>query len=119
MAALMQRACAGPGAPGAHLQVALADAASFAAVPHAAGLTLAGGLLGGALPGYAVHPCRDGLVAIAALEPHFATRLAVIAGGPSHRAIARWCKAHSVAELQALTLAHDLPLEAWSVGDPS
>ncbi|MHB1691364.1 MAG: CoA transferase, partial [Thiomonas sp.] len=107
---------AAPGVPGAHLQVALADAASFAALPHGAGLTLAGGLLGGALPGYAVHPCRDGLVALAALEPHFAAQLATVAGGPSHAAIARWCKAHTVAELHALALEHDLPLEAWGVG---
>ena len=115
--ALMQRALAGPGIPGAHLQVALADAARFAALPRRAGLTQAASLLGGALPGYAVHPCRDGLVAIAALEPHFAESLASIAGGPSRRAITRWCKAHTVTELQALALQYDLPLEAWGV-DP-
>ncbi len=113
MGALMHAA---PGVPGMHLQVALADAASFAALPHSAGLTLAGALLGGALPGYAVHPCRDGLVALAALEPHFAAQLAAVAGGPSHAATARWCKAHTVAELHALAAEHDLPLEAWSVG---
>ncbi|MBW4047991.1 MAG: CoA transferase [Proteobacteria bacterium] len=98
---------------GVRLQVALADAAAYAAVPRHAGLTSPGGLLGGALPNYAVYACRDGLVAIAALEPHFAAALAEAAGGSTHKAIARWCKAHNASELQAVAMARDLPLDAW------
>lgn len=38
-------------------------------------VTTADGILGGALPGYAVYEASDGRVAVAALEPHFARRL--------------------------------------------
>ena len=110
MGAIMQARASGCGV---HLQVALSDAAGFAALPRDAGLAGAGTLLGGSLPGYAVYPCRDGLVAVAALEPHFAESLARIAGGASRTAIARWCRAHGAAELEALAEEHDFPLRAW------
>ena len=110
MGAVMQARASGCGA---HLQVALSDAARFAALPRDTGLTETGALLGGGLPGYAVYPCRDGLVAVAALEPHFAEALARIAGGASRAALARWCKMHGAAELEALAAEHDLPLQAW------
>ena len=98
---------------GARVQVALADAAAYAAVPRLAGLTSPGGILGGALPNYGVYACGDGLVAIAALEPHFAAALADAAGGSTRKAIARWCRAHNASELQAIATAWDLPLHAW------
>ena len=110
MGAIMQARASGCGV---HLQVALSDTAGFAALPRDAGLAGAGTLLGGSLPGYAVYPCRDGLVAVAALEPHFAESLARIAGGASRTAIARWCRAHGAAELEALAEEHDFPLRAW------
>ena len=99
---------------GVRLQVALADAAAYAAVPRQVGLTSPGGMLGGALPNYAVYACRDGLVAIAALEPHFAAALAEAAGGSTRKAIARWCRAHKASELQTIATARDLPLDAWA-----
>lgn len=111
MGAVMQTRAHGRGT---HLQVALSDAACFAALPRAVGLTEAGALLGGGLPGYAVYPCRDGLVAVAALEPHFAQALAKVAGGASRAAIRRWCKAHLAQELEAMAANHDLPLRAWA-----
>jgi crotonobetainyl-CoA:carnitine CoA-transferase CaiB-like acyl-CoA transferase len=110
MGAVMQARASGCGV---HLQVALSDAAGFAALPRDVGLAGAGALLGGGLPGYAVYPCRDGLVALAALEPHFAESLAQIAGGASRAAIARWCRTHGAAQLEALAAEHDLPLRAW------
>ncbi|CUA99005.1 CoA transferase [Thiomonas bhubaneswarensis] len=111
LAALLQAKLQGQGA---QLDIALSDAAGFAAVPRALGMTVAGELLGGALPEYGVYVCADGLVAIAALEPHFQRALAQVAQGTTRRSIARWCKAHSAAQLNALTRQHDLPLWAWT-----
>lgn len=99
---------------GVMLDVALSDAAGFAAVPRALGMTAVGSLLGGALPEYGVYACADGLVALAALEPHFQRALEQAAGGRSRRHISRWCKAHTAAELTTLAAQHDLPLWAWT-----
>lgn len=98
----------------ARLDIALSDAAGFAAVPRALGMTAPGQLLGGALPEYGVYPCADGLVAIAALEAHFQRALAQVAQGMTHRAITRWCKTQTAAQLTALAQQHDLPLWAWT-----
>ena len=110
MGALLQARAQGRGVL---LDVALSDAAGFAAVPRALGMTAPGSLLGGALPEYGVYPCGDGLVAIAALEPHFRQALTEVAQGGSQRQIARWCKAHGAEQLTALAQQHDLPLCAW------
>ncbi|MGC8807526.1 MAG: CoA transferase [Thiomonas sp.] len=99
---------------GVWLEVALSDAAGFAAVPRALGMTAPGSLLGGALPEYAVYRCADGLVAIAALEPHFRQALFAVAQGGTRRHLSRWCKAHTAADLTALAGQHDLPLWAWT-----
>ncbi len=113
LGALLQASRVGRGVA---LQVALADAAAFAAVPRSAGLTAPGELLAGALPGYAVYRCRDGLVALAALEPHFATALQQQAGALTGRALRAWCAARDTAALHALARRHDLPLWAWKTG---
>lgn len=55
--------------------VSLHECARDLAEPLAAGLTSAGGLLGGGYPLYGFYQTNDGWVAIAALEPHFAERL--------------------------------------------
>jgi alpha-methylacyl-CoA racemase len=54
----------------------LADAAAFLAQPRVNGLTRPGALLGGGYPGYNLYAAKDGWIAVAALEPRFATRLA-------------------------------------------
>jgi crotonobetainyl-CoA:carnitine CoA-transferase CaiB-like acyl-CoA transferase len=56
--------------------VALEDAAAALAQPLREGLTARGALLGGGSAGYNVYATRDGWIAVAALEPHFARRLA-------------------------------------------
>lgn len=111
LAALLQRNASGAGVA---LEVALADAAAFAAAPRHCGLTAPGALLGGQLPGYAVYRCADGLVALAALEPHFDAALRAVVGGASRARLTRWCRAHTAAELRALADVHDLPLAAWA-----
>ena len=65
---------------GVYLEVALSDAAAYLALPRRWGLTQTSGSVGGAHAGYRVYPCRDGRVAVAALEPHFAAALCEAAG---------------------------------------
>ncbi len=101
------------------LAIGLADALAQAAAPRRWGLTTPGGLLGGCHAGYGVYPCRDGRVAVAALEPKFADALAACAGLPApvrwlapatQTQLAAWLAARSSAELRQLAAAHDLPL---------
>lgn len=65
---------------GAHMQVALEDAAQALSGPLRHGLTREGGILGGAHPGYKVYRVRDGWIALAALEPHFLARVVAALG---------------------------------------
>lgn len=73
LALLVRRGVTGAGG---HELVGLKQAAESMATPLRHGLTAPGGLLGGALPQYGIYPAEDGLVAVAALEPHFLRRLA-------------------------------------------
>lgn len=102
-------------------EVALADAAQWLAWPRTWGLTGPGDLLGGRHAGYRVYACRDGRVAVAALEPHFAARLCQQAGvalaAPTdmllpavQAAIGAWLATRSRRQLARLALQHDLPL---------
>jgi crotonobetainyl-CoA:carnitine CoA-transferase CaiB-like acyl-CoA transferase len=55
--------------------ISLYDCAEELRAPLEAGLTKPGGVLGGGSPFYGLYETRDGWIAIAALEPHFAQRL--------------------------------------------
>lgn len=115
---------AGSGDPhpeGVYLEVALSDAAAYLGLPRRWGLTQPSGAVGGAHAGYRVYPCRDGRVAVAALEPHFAARLCEAAGAPAsdtramfrqetHEAIAAFFASRTRAELDALAVEKDLPI---------
>jgi alpha-methylacyl-CoA racemase len=115
---------AGGGDPhpeGVFLEVALSDAAGYIALPRRWGLTQPTGSVGGAHAGYQVYPCRDGRVAVAALEPHFARALCEAAGvaasdtkamlAPATRAaVAQFLAGRTCAELDALAAQRDLPL---------
>jgi crotonobetainyl-CoA:carnitine CoA-transferase CaiB-like acyl-CoA transferase len=124
---------AGTGDPhpeGLYLEVALADAAQWLALPRRWGLTQRTGAVGGAHAGYRVYACRDGRVAVAALEPHFAARLCELAGvggsdtatlaaPATHQAIAAFFAARTRAELDALAVQQDLPLHTMEAAqDP-
>ena len=104
-------------------EVALEDAAAYLALPRYWGLTLARGSVGGAHAGYAVYACIKGRVAVAALEPHFAARLAEVAGIkaakpgqdlmmlPSTRVkLSEFFAGLTRKQIDALATAHDLPL---------
>ena len=115
---------AGSGEPpsrGVFIEVALSDAAAWSALPRQWGMTLPSGPVGGAHAGYRVYPCKDGRVAVAALEPHFAAALCQVAGVPvsdmramfalaTHSAIAAFLQAQTRSELDLLAAKHDIPL---------
>ena len=106
--------------------VGLSQAAQYLGLPKQWGLTTPDGLIGGAHALYQIFSCKDGKVAIAALEPHFASRFADLLGyQPTHpldvlspvlrkNALA-FMKRHSCRELTALAKAHDLPMHVMPV----
>ncbi len=106
---------------GVFIEVALADAAGYLALPRQWGLTQPTGAVGGAHAGYRVYPCKDGRVAVAALEPHFAAALCQAAGieapdgrtmvqPATHAAIAAFFQGRTRAELARLAVDQDIPL---------
>ena len=106
---------------GRYFEVALSEAAGYLALPRRWGLTQPSGAVGGAHAGYRVYPCKDGRVAVAALEPHFAAALCKAAGlevsnlqgmlEPGTRdAIARFLATKSRDELDRLAAEKDIPL---------
>jgi len=85
------------------------------------GLTQPRGMVGGAHAGYRVYACRNGRVAVAALEPHFAARLCQVAGLPEgtwqqmtrpavKKQLDAFFSQHTRRQLDALAQQHDIPL---------
>jgi alpha-methylacyl-CoA racemase len=123
---------AGGGDPhpeGLYLEVALSAAAGYLALPRRWGLTQPSGSVGGAHAGYRVYPCKDGRVAVAALEPHFAAALCAAAGvegsdlrtlfAPATRAaIAAFFASRTRSELDRLAVERDLPLHTLEHESP-
>ncbi|MCU0761550.1 MAG: CoA transferase [Hydrogenophaga sp.] len=106
---------------GSFQEVALSDAAHWLALPRTWGLTQPKGAVGGAHAGYRVYPCKDGRVAVAALEPHFALALCKVAGIPAadlramflpqtHTTIAQFFASQTRKQLDKLSVAQDIPL---------
>jgi crotonobetainyl-CoA:carnitine CoA-transferase CaiB-like acyl-CoA transferase len=107
---------------GVYIEVALSEAARWLAVPRRWGFTQPGGTVGGAHAGYRIYACKDGRVAVAALEPHFAATLCEIAGvggkvspdtmleAATHEAVAAFFASKTRAELDALARERDVPL---------
>jgi alpha-methylacyl-CoA racemase len=120
--AVLQAALAGTAkGRGVRLEVALSEAAAYLALPRSWGLTAARGAVGGAHAGYRVYPCKDGRVAVAALEPHFAAALCAAAGvaaadpramfaPATHAAIAQFLRNCTRRQLDRLAAEHDIPL---------
>jgi crotonobetainyl-CoA:carnitine CoA-transferase CaiB-like acyl-CoA transferase len=94
--------------------VSLRECARDLAEPLRAGLTSPGGLLGGGYPLYGFYQARDGWVAIAALEPHFAERLLSELGlKKADRAeLDRIFSQRSAGEWERWAAERDLPLVA-------
>ncbi len=115
-AVLMQRM-----GKGRYIEVALSEAAAYLALPRVWGLTQAGAAVGGGHAGYRVYECKDGRVAVAALEPHFAAALCAAAqikyqniltmlSPQTQQLIARYMKRMMREELEALATEKDIPL---------
>ncbi len=116
--AVLQRTRSGKGV---YLEVALAGAAEYLGLPRNWGLTSPGKSLAGAHAGYRIYPCKDGRVAVAALEPHFAAALCKAAGveaidrnsmtaPATHAAIAKLFAGQTCRQLTALGTAQDIPM---------
>ena len=107
---------------GSRHEVALADAAAWLALPRQLRMTTPDGAVGGAHAGYRVYACKNGRVAVAALEPHFAISLCAAAGvtlahpvkdlfkPATHQAIAAFLASKTRQQLDKLAAAHDIPL---------
>ncbi len=119
-AVLLQRGAAGR-APGVLFEVALSEAARYLALPRHWGLTRPEGWVGGAHAGYQVYACKDGRVALAALEPHFAAALCNAAGvaasdartllcATTHQRIADFLLTQTREQLDTLARVKDIPL---------
>ena len=115
---------------GVFIEVALADSAAYLALPRTWGLTRPpgangthdlGGSVGGGHAGYRVYRCKDGRVAVAALEPHFAQALCLAAGvvhanmatmfaPATHAGIADYFAKQTRRQLDTLAVDKDIPL---------
>jgi crotonobetainyl-CoA:carnitine CoA-transferase CaiB-like acyl-CoA transferase len=96
-----------------YAEVALADAAETFALPWAHGLTVPGGILGGGFPFYGLYEADGGWIAVAALEPHFQTRLVAELGvEPTHDAFAVAFAERTPGEWEFWAQEHDLPIAA-------
>ncbi|MFT6697289.1 MAG: alpha-methylacyl-CoA racemase, partial [Polaromonas sp.] len=124
-AVLAQRNSGGGEGKGIRLEIALSSAAQYLALPRHWGLTQPSGFVGGAHAGYQVYACKDGRVAVAALEPHFAAALCAAAGLPAsdvaslqtpatRDAITRFLKKQTRQQLDVLAASKDIPLHTMA-----
>jgi crotonobetainyl-CoA:carnitine CoA-transferase CaiB-like acyl-CoA transferase len=92
----------------------LADAAEWLARPLTEGLTAPGALLGGGYAGYNVYAAKEGWIAVAALEPHFAQSLGDALGVvplDTQRLATRFAE-ETAEHWEAWARARDLPIAA-------
>lgn len=110
------------------VDIGLAQAAQWTALPRQWQMTTSQGDVGGAHAGYGMYRCTDGWVALAALEPHFAQRLCVVVGLPSvdgsiehmrkhatHQAFKSFFARHTCNELAAMAGQSGIPLHLTPV----
>lgn len=94
--------------------VSLYDAMRDFARPLTAGLTAAGGSLGGAFPFYGVYKTSDGWIAVAALEPGFIQRMAkeLNLAANTHAELEKIFRTRSAVEWEQWAKERDLPIAA-------
>lgn len=92
--------------------VALSEAAQRFAVTLQEKVTMPGALLGGGLPTYQLYATQNGYIALAALEPHFHTRLleALQVDTTSHAALATFFQGMSNETCLSWAETHEIPL---------
>ena len=120
--AMLMRQSSGRGnGRGVFQEIALSDAANYLALPRTWGLTTPDGDVGGAHAGYKIYPCKNGRVAVAALEPHFAKRLCLAVGLEendmqsmhtlkTHKAFTKFFASQTRQQLDRLAISKDIPL---------
>lgn len=105
------------------VDIGLAQAAQWLALPRHWQMTTPQGDVGGAHAGYRMYRCADGWVAVAALEPHFAQRLCQAAGAGDgsgsiaamrtpdvHAAIASFMQGQTCSQISLMASQSDIPL---------
>lgn len=94
--------------------VSLYEAMRDVAGPLTAGLTVAGGVLGGGLPFYGIYESSDGWIAIAALEPAFRQQLKteLRLDSVTHAALEHIFRSRPAAEWERWAKERDLPIVA-------
>lgn len=98
--------------PGAWLDIGMVQSLDSLLAPLRHGLTAPGGPLGGGAANYRVYDAKSGRVAVAALEPHFESRLYAQLGLPVGTDLSSRLRERSAAEWEAWARDHDLPLVA-------
>lgn len=98
--------------PGSTMDIGLVETLDplLASLRH--GLTLPNGILGGGAGRYRVYEAKAGRVAVAALEPHFATRLYRELNLPLDSDLSACMRGRTAGEWEAWGLEFDLPLAA-------
>jgi crotonobetainyl-CoA:carnitine CoA-transferase CaiB-like acyl-CoA transferase len=96
--------------PGAQAVVGLYDALAPLVAPLAHGLTRPGGRLGGGLNAYGQYDTKEGRIAIAALEPHFRSRLYAALGVEPDADLAPTFKSRTAVDWESWAVSLDLPL---------
>ena len=96
--------------PPCNAVVGLKDAVNIAALPRIFGLTRPGGVLGGGLAAYGVYETRTGRVAIAALEPHFRSRLYKALGLADGDDLTAVMRTRTARDWERWAARHDLPV---------
>ena len=99
-------------APGSHRVIGLANVIHDITAPLRHGLTSSGGPLGGGNPAYGLYAAREGLVAVAALEPHFRARLFASLGLADGSDPSAAFKTKTAREWEAWATPLDLPIVA-------
>ena len=99
-------------APGSNRVVGLANVIHDLTAPLRHGLTTSGGPLGGGNPAYGLYAAREGMVAVAALEPHFRARLFESLGLPDGSDPSVAFATRTAREWETWAIAHDLPIVA-------
>tara|TARA_Y100000114_G_scaffold147639_1_gene159668 strand:+ start:377 stop:1165 length:789 start_codon:yes stop_codon:yes gene_type:complete len=94
-----------------HERVVLDDVAFHAGAAVRHRLTGPGDVLGGGLPAYGIYATMDGHVAVGAIEPHFAERLAGAVGRTREELAARFAT-ESSAHWESLGRSLDIPIVA-------
>ncbi len=93
-----------------YAEVALSGAAATMAEPLRYGSTSHGALLGGGIPEYNLYQARDGWVALAALEPHFKSRLEKVLGVSTQEEYRAAFADRSAREWQEWGQEQDIPI---------